>query len=102
MTFVVFLTFSAPSWLPDGVYKLAVACWLLIVVGWFACALAAIKSLAMSILNRVEDRVEQTADDIINPQQVDICSCRQNFQDICGKTNAILTCGISFSDYVSL
>jgi hypothetical protein len=60
----------APSWLSPGWYRLCVASWLLIVVGWYACAMAAVKSLITSMVLEAQDKVEQMADDAINPQQV--------------------------------
>ena len=64
---------AAPLWISPGWYRLAVGCYIVIVIGWFASVIAAFRSGVYAFAHRAETRIVQAANAIFytpEPQQV--------------------------------
>ena len=57
---------AEPTFESYGWYRLSIACWLLIVVGWYASTVSAIKDAVINTIQQVEVGMEQMANDVTN------------------------------------
>jgi len=65
---------AAPLWISPGWYRLAVGCYIVIVIGWFAGVIAAFRSAIYAFAHRAETRIMEATNAIFHtdcePQQV--------------------------------
>ena len=63
---------AAPVWISPGWYRLAVGCYIVIVIGWFAGIVAATRSAIYSFAHKAETKIIEAANGVFytTPEEV--------------------------------
>jgi len=57
---------SVPSWLSAGWYRLAVGCYIVIVIGWFAGVVAVFRSAIYAFAHKAETKIMDVANAVFH------------------------------------
>lgn len=65
---------QAPSWISAGWYRLAVGCYIVIVIGWFAGIVASFRSAIYAFAHKAETKIIEAAQGIFHttPQEMEV------------------------------